>query len=154
VRTPNIEIVGVVEDARVVSVRDAAEPAAFFPMAQRPLSARSLEVRVMGDPLRAVANVRAALREAAPELTIERIETIEQRIGTSLSQERLILFLTSGFGGLAMGLVGLGLFGVLSYAVARRTPELGIRMALGCACSAVPVLRASRVDPILALKQE
>ena len=214
--TPNIEIVGIVEDARVLNVRDPVVPTAFFSLNQRPIAARSLDVRVAGDPLQAIPGVRAALRQAAPDLTIERAQTIDERIDINLTQERLIMFLASGFGMVALGLAGLGLFGVLSYAVARRTSEFGIRMTLGASqstvawsvarealalvmcgfalglpfvfvggrlastlffgvgpndwstllastlvlvavgavCSAVPALRASRVDPIVALRAE
>jgi len=212
----NVEIVGIVDDARLLNVKEPAVPSVFFSLAQRQVSARSLDVRTKGDPAPLAAAVRRAIVEAAPTLPIEGITTMEERVRVSLSQERLIMFLTSAFGALALGLAGFGLFGVLSYAVARRTSEFGIRMALGASrshvvwtvvrdalwlvlygflmgvpfvllggdlvsslffgvsphdwatllaatvtllgvgtlCSMLPALRASRVDPIVALRQE
>jgi hypothetical protein len=115
----------------------AAMPSVFVPLAQRPAIPRALEVRTSVDPASAMADVRCAIGSAAPELPIENVETVAARVRRGLSQERLIVLLTSGFSVLAISLAGFGLFGVLSYAVARRTPELGLRMALGAQRSRV-----------------
>lgn len=141
----NQEIVGVVEDARVMNVKNAPEPMAFFPLEQRPVVPRSIEVRTMGDPRQLTAAVRRAVVEVEPNLPIEGVATLSERVSNSLSQERLLLSLTSAFGILALGLAGLGLFGLLSYAVARRTVDFGIRLALGAPRKSVlwAVLRES-----------
>ena len=134
---PDIEIVGIVDDARLLNVKDAAVPTAFFPLEQRPIVARVIEVRTKGQPAHAIAAVRRAVGQAAPDMPIGSISWVDERISASLSQERVVVFLASGFGALALGLAGFGLFGVLSYAVARRTSEFGIRMALGASRSHV-----------------
>ncbi len=133
----DIEIVGIVDDARTLNVKDPPGPAVFFPLTQRPVVARALEVRTTGDPRQAIASVRRAIGVAAPTVPIEAILPVETRIRTGLSQERLLVLLTSGFGALALGLAGFGLFGVLSCAVARRTPEIGVRLALGASRSQI-----------------
>jgi predicted permease len=134
---PDVEIVGIVDDARVLSVKDAAVPAAYYPLSQRRGAARTLDVRTSVDPRQAIPALRRAVVAAAPDLPIEGAVTMEERVRRNLSQERLLMQLTSGFGALALGLAGFGLFGLLSYTVARRTPELGLRMALGAAQSRV-----------------
>jgi predicted permease len=134
---PDVEIVGIVDDARLLNVKDGAVPTAFFPLEQRPIVARVLEVRTKGQPAHAIAAVRRAVGQAAPNMPIGSVSWVDERISASLSQERVVMFLASGFGALALGLAGFGLFGVLSYAVARRTSEFGIRMALGASRSHV-----------------
>jgi putative ABC transport system permease protein len=136
--TPDIEIVGVVEDTRgLANLRAAVMPGAFVPLAQRPAAPRELEVRTSGEAAVAMAAVRRAVADAAPGLPVESMEPAVERVKRSLGQERLTVLLTSGFGGLALGLAAFGLFGIQSYAVARRTPEIGLRIALGAAPSAV-----------------
>src|SRR4030095_4237452 len=104
---------------------------------QRPTLPRTLEVRTSVDPDSTIAAVRRAIIEAAPGLPIESIEPVTARIERNLSQERLVVLLTSGFSALSLGLAGFGLFAVLSYAVARRMSEIGLRMALGASRSRV-----------------
>ena len=133
----DIEIIGIVDDAHTINVRDVVAPAAYFPLTQRPTSPRSIEVRTAGDPSSLVGPVRRALSEAAPALPIEAIVPMSVRVGLSLSLERLLTTLTSAFGVLALALAGFGLFGVLSYAVARRIPEYGVRVALGARRAAI-----------------
>ncbi|MDX2151198.1 MAG: ABC transporter permease [Bryobacteraceae bacterium] len=125
------EIVGIAGNARVLNVREAAEPMAFFPLERYPLGAGTIEVRTSGEPRQVADAVRRAIAEAEPRLPISRMIPLEEQVSRNLSQERLVLALTSAFGVLALGLASFGLFGVLSYAVARRTPELGVRIALG-----------------------
>ena len=125
------EIVGIVDDARLLSPSDPPVPTAFYPLEQRIVAAKAIEVRTAGPPEQAIPAVRRQLAAAVPELPVERVVTMNERIQLGMSRWRLILLLTSGFGLVALGLAGFGLFGVLSNAVARRTPEFGIRMALG-----------------------
>jgi predicted permease len=136
--TPDTEIVGIVEDARGLgNLKAPPMPSVFVPMTQRPFMARALEVRTSMDPASMMTAMRRAIGEAAPGLPIESIETVDVRVERGLGQERLIVLLTSGFGALALGLAGFGLFGVLSHAVARRSAEIGLRMALGASQSRV-----------------
>jgi predicted permease len=133
---PNIEIIGVVEDTRGLGdLKAATLPSVFVPIAQRPVLARELEVRTSVEPSNAMAAVRRAVSDAAPGMPIESIEPVVVRLQRSLGQERLMVLLTSGFGALALGLAAFGLFGIQSYAVARRTSEIGLRIALGAAPS-------------------
>ena len=136
--TADTEIVGVVNDARLIGLASAPMPAAYFPLTQRggPVRA-SLEVRTTGRPEQIIPALRAALTRAVPELPLESIVTMNDRVDRGMSPWRLILMMTSGFGVLALSLAGFGLFGVLSNAVARRTPEFGLRMALGASRPAV-----------------
>jgi predicted permease len=137
-RTPDVEIIGVVEDARALAdLKAAILPSVFVPLAQRPTFPRELDVRTSADPAMVMAAVRRAIGDAAPGLPVERMEPAVVRVQRSLGQERLMVLLTSGFGALALGLAAFGLFGIQSYAIARRTPEIGLRIALGAAPSGV-----------------
>jgi hypothetical protein len=125
------EIVGIVDDARLLNPSDPPVPSAFYPLEQRVVAAKAIEVRTVGPPEHVIPAVRHQLTAAVPELPVERIVTMTDRIQLGMSRWHLILLLTSGFGAVALGLAGFGLFSVLSNAVARRTPEFGVRMALG-----------------------
>jgi predicted permease len=129
---PDIEIVGVVQEARVTSVRDQPLPMAYLPIQQGPgVYASALEVKAAGNPERLTTAVRKAIAEVAPSVPIEQVGLLSEQVSRNVNQERLVAAVTGAFGLLALGLASFGLFGVMSYNVARRTSELGLRLALG-----------------------
>jgi predicted permease len=141
------QIVGLVKDARVNDIRESAPPMIYHSVAQDVVDAESLDVRTFGDPGQLITQIRLAVRSVDPNLPIGGITTLSEQVRSNLAQQRLIARLTTIFGVLALGLAYLGLYGVMSYTVARRTSELGIRLALGSTRSNVlwVVLRESLV---------
>jgi len=130
-------IVGVVADARVNDIREAAPPVIYFPIAQAPGNIDGLEIRTMADPQWIATQAPQAVAAVDPRIPIVDITTLSAEVKNNLTQQRMIARLTSIFGVLALGLACLGLYGVMSYIVQRRTSEIGVRLALGSTRSAV-----------------
>jgi predicted permease len=140
-----IEIVGIVRDARFNDVRETARPLMYEPYLQHPGGGlRGIEVRSTEPPATVTDAVRRTLRQVAPEAMIRHVRTLEEQVERTIGPERLIANLCVAFGGLALLLAGIGLYGVMAFSVAHRTGEIGIRMALGATRGGV--LRLMLVD--------
>jgi len=126
-----MEIVGIVRDVKYNSVRDEVPPTMYVPYAQTRGGGVMLEVRTAGDPVSAMGGIREAVRRIDPNLPIMDMWTQMEQIERRFLQEKLFAQANAFFGGLAVVLAAVGLFGLMSYSVARRTNEIGIRMALG-----------------------
>jgi predicted permease len=128
----SFRVVGVVEDARYVELKQAPPNMAYHLAAAMPDTVlRGIEVRTAGEPSALVQTVRDTLARVEPRLPIIEIVPLEERLARGLIQDRMVARLTAMFGGLALLLACLGLYGTISYGISRRVAEIGLRMALG-----------------------
>ena len=127
------EVVGVVADTRVRSLQEPPTPMIYFSAEQFGLNAFYMVVRTDGDPEALTGEMRAVLRDVGSSLPITRIGTMESHLGEALNAPRTGAQLMGVFGLLALILASLGIYAVVSFAVDRRSAELGIRIALGAA---------------------
>lgn len=130
--TPNTEVIGVIADKKYRDLRETPHAQAYFPyLAISNIRGMTAYVRTHGDPREFEDALRERLRQFDPHVAVVTLETVNDQIGFSLRTERLVASLSAIFGGVATLLAVLGLYGVMAYAVLRRTREIGIRIALG-----------------------
>ena len=116
---------------KYVAVTEQWRPMVYYPHAQNPQALENFAVRFSGPSAATIPQVRRAIQESSRNVPIDEVVSLSAHIGRSLTQQKLVARLASFFGLLALLLACIGLYGVLSYAVARRTNEIGIRRALG-----------------------
>jgi predicted permease len=148
---PTYEVIGVAGDVPIVALRREIPPTVYFSYRDEETRRVTFAVRVAASPVALIPSVRRMVAAVDPDVPIDRVQTQEEQIAAGVERERLFATLASALGGLALFLACVGIYGVMAYAVSRRTTEIGIRLALGARPGRILLMVLGEASRVLAV---